>query len=52
MIWLPQFLWQQKHQHFFAPGMNVNMWENPIVKKNFYKLKDIGYRIINHYTES
>ena len=32
---------------FFAPGMNVNMWENPIVKKNLHKLKDIGYRIIN-----
>ena len=32
---------------FFAPGMNVNMWENPVVKKNLQKLKDIGYRIIN-----
>ena len=32
---------------FFAPGMNVNMWENRIVKKNLQKLKDIGYKIIN-----
>ncbi len=40
-------LMASKTPTFFAPGMNVNMWENPIVKKNLHKLKDIGYRIIN-----
>ena len=40
-------LMASKTPTFFAPGMNVNMWENPIVKKNLHKLKDIGYKIIN-----
>ena len=36
-----------KTQTFIAPGMNVNMWENQVVKENLQKLKNIGYKIIN-----
>ena len=27
----------------FAPAMNTNMWENPIVQNNINKLSDFGY---------
>ena len=30
----------------FAPAMNVNMYENPIVQNNIEKLKEYGYRFI------
>jgi phosphopantothenoylcysteine decarboxylase/phosphopantothenate--cysteine ligase len=30
----------------FAPAMNVNMWENPIVQDNVAHLKKLGYRFI------
>jgi phosphopantothenoylcysteine decarboxylase/phosphopantothenate--cysteine ligase len=30
----------------FAPAMNVNMWENPIVQDNVGHLKKLGYRFI------
>jgi phosphopantothenoylcysteine decarboxylase/phosphopantothenate--cysteine ligase len=30
----------------FAPAMNVNMWENPIVQENVGYLKELGYRFI------
>ncbi len=29
-----------------CPSMNVNMWNNPIVRENLNKLKSIGYQII------
>ena len=32
---------------FFALAMNVNMYENPILKENIDKLKSFGYRFIN-----
>ena len=32
---------------FFALAMNVNMYENPILKKNIDKLKSFGYRFID-----
>ena len=31
---------------FFALAMNVNMYENPILKENIHKLKSYGYRFI------
>ncbi len=31
---------------FFAPAMNTNMWENPIVQKNIERLTTLGYRFI------
>lgn len=31
---------------FFALAMNVNMYENPILKENIAKLKDYGYHFI------
>ena len=30
----------------FAPAMNVNMYENPIVQSNIEKLKSYGYLFI------
>jgi phosphopantothenoylcysteine decarboxylase/phosphopantothenate--cysteine ligase len=30
----------------FAPAMNVNMWENPIVQENVEHLKRLGYQFI------
>jgi phosphopantothenoylcysteine decarboxylase / phosphopantothenate---cysteine ligase len=30
----------------FCPSMNVNMFHNPIVQDNLYKLNEYGYRII------
>ena len=30
----------------FAPAMNTNMYENPIVQQNIEKLKSFGYRFI------
>ncbi|MEO0071338.1 MAG: flavoprotein, partial [candidate division WOR-3 bacterium] len=30
----------------FAPAMNTNMWENPVVQGNVEKLKSLGYRFI------
>ena len=30
----------------FAPAMNVNMWENPVVRENVEHLKKLGYRFI------
>jgi phosphopantothenoylcysteine decarboxylase/phosphopantothenate--cysteine ligase len=35
-----------KSQVFFAPTMNVKMWENPILQENISKLKKLGYRFI------
>ena len=32
---------------FFALAMNVNMYENPILKENIKKLKSYGYRFID-----
>ena len=32
---------------FFALSMNVNMYENPILKENINKLKSFGYRFID-----
>ena len=32
---------------FFALAMNVNMYENPILKENINKLKSFGYRFID-----
>ena len=32
---------------FFALAMNVNMYENPILKENIDKLKSLGYRFID-----
>jgi phosphopantothenoylcysteine decarboxylase/phosphopantothenate--cysteine ligase len=29
-----------------CPSMNVNMWNNPIVRENLAKLKSVGYQII------
>ncbi|HSW96795.1 MAG TPA: bifunctional phosphopantothenoylcysteine decarboxylase/phosphopantothenate--cysteine ligase CoaBC [Candidatus Saccharimonadales bacterium] len=29
-----------------APAMNVNMWNNPIVQENIFKLRQLGYIII------
>lgn len=31
---------------FFAPAMNTQMYENPIVKGNIERLKQVGYHII------
>ncbi|OGC83967.1 MAG: phosphopantothenoylcysteine decarboxylase [candidate division Zixibacteria bacterium RBG_16_43_9] len=31
---------------FFAPAMNVNMYENPICQQNIEKLRKLGYRFI------
>ena len=31
---------------FFAPAMNVRMWEHPATKENINKLKNFGYKII------
>lgn len=31
----------------FAPAMNTNMWENPIVQENVKKLVTLGYRFIS-----
>jgi len=31
----------------FAPAMNTNMYNNPIVKENINKLKNYGYRFIS-----
>jgi phosphopantothenoylcysteine decarboxylase/phosphopantothenate--cysteine ligase len=33
-----------------APAMNVNMWENPVVKQNIDKLKELGCRVIEPTT--
>ena len=33
-------------QIFFAPAMNVRMWEHPSTKENILKLKSFGYKII------
>ncbi|MFU7517932.1 flavoprotein, partial [Clostridium sp. HCS.1] len=30
----------------FAPAMNTNMYENPIVQENINKLKKLGYEFI------
>ncbi|MEI8377084.1 MAG: bifunctional phosphopantothenoylcysteine decarboxylase/phosphopantothenate--cysteine ligase CoaBC [bacterium] len=30
----------------FAPAMNTNMWNNPLVKKNSQTLVDMGYQIV------
>ena len=30
----------------FAPAMNVNMWENPIYRRNQQQLEQLGYRFI------
>ncbi|WP_391489225.1 bifunctional phosphopantothenoylcysteine decarboxylase/phosphopantothenate--cysteine ligase CoaBC [Clostridium septicum] len=35
-----------KAKVIFAPAMNTNMYENPIVKGNIKKLKDYGYEFI------
>ncbi len=32
-----------KAQVVIAPAMNTNMYENPVVRKNIQKLKDLGY---------
>lgn len=29
-----------------CPSMNTNMWNNPIVQENIFKLKNLGYQII------
>ncbi len=34
----------------FAPAMNTNMYNNPIVKENINKLKNYGYQFINPST--
>ena len=31
---------------FLAPAMNNNMWDNPIIRQNIEKLKNIGYEIL------
>jgi phosphopantothenoylcysteine decarboxylase / phosphopantothenate---cysteine ligase len=31
----------------FAPAMNVNMWENPIYRRNQQQLEQLGYRFID-----
>ena len=31
---------------YFAPAMNVRMWEHPSTKENINKLKNFGYKII------
>ena len=33
-------------QIFFAPAMNVRMWEHPSTRENILKLKNFGYKII------
>lgn len=33
-----------------CPSMNVNMWNNPIVRENIAKLKSIGYQVIEPAT--
>ena len=35
-----------KAKVIFAPAMNTNMYENPIVQENIYKLKKLGYEFI------
>jgi phosphopantothenoylcysteine decarboxylase/phosphopantothenate--cysteine ligase len=35
-----------KSQVFFAPAMNVKMWENPILQENISELKKLGCRFI------
>lgn len=40
-------LMASKTTTYFAPGMNVNMWENQVLKENLRKLKNLGYHIIN-----
>ena len=35
-----------KARVIFAPAMNTNMYENPIVQANIKKLKDLGYEFI------
>lgn len=35
-----------KAKVIFAPAMNTNMWENPIVQNNIRKLKEYGYEFI------
>jgi len=30
----------------FAPAMNVNMWENPITKRNIQNISDLGFHFI------
>ena len=32
----------------FAPAMNTNMYENPIVQENIKKLKNLGYESASH----
>ncbi len=36
-----------KAQVVFAPAMNNNMYENPIVQNNIERLKEYGYKFIN-----
>ena len=40
-------LMASKTTTYFAPGMNVNMWDNKVLKENLKKLKNLGYHIIN-----
>lgn len=35
-----------KAQVLFAPAMNTNMYENPIVQKNIESLKHLGYKFV------
>lgn len=36
-----------KAKVIFAPAMNTNMYENPIVQENIKKLKSLGYEFID-----
>ncbi len=43
---LTTIIMASKKPVLFAPAMNENMWNNPIVKENVEKLKKLGYKFI------
>ena len=47
MICLSTTIMATKAKVIFAPAMNTNMYDNPIVQDNIKKLKNYGYEFID-----
>lgn len=37
----------QTNKVYFAPAMNVNMWQNPLTQENVKKLQNLGFNLIS-----
>ncbi|API86843.1 bifunctional phosphopantothenoylcysteine decarboxylase/phosphopantothenate--cysteine ligase CoaBC [Francisella uliginis] len=38
---------KQTNKIYFAPAMNVNMWQNPLTQENIKKLQNLGFNLIS-----